>query len=82
MTWEALNRAMRSYGAPAIDYDRFAKLFDSDPTIQDLIDNFDENGIQIKSHAGEEHAAMPQAPEEGKPMMAAAAKRAAANFGK
>jgi hypothetical protein len=73
---------MRSYGAPSIDYNRFAKLFDSDPTIQGLIDNFDQNGIQIKSNAGEEQAAMPQGPKEGKPMMAAAAKRAAANFGK
>ena len=84
MTWEALNRAMRAYGAPAIDYQRFAQLYDSDPSLQDLIDNFDQRGIQVRSNAGEEQD-MQQAhlsPAEGKPMMAAAAKRAAANFGK
>lgn len=82
MSWQALNRAMQSYGAPGIDFQRFAKLYDSDPSIQDLVDNFDKSGLQIKTNAGSDMAGMPQAPEEGKPMMAAAAKRAAANFGK
>jgi hypothetical protein len=84
MTWEALNRAMRAYGAPAIDYQRFAALYDNDPTLQGLIDNFDQRGVQIKTNAGEEQSMQQaqQTPAEGKPMMAAAAKRAAANFGK
>jgi hypothetical protein len=84
MTWEALNRAMRAYGAPAIDYQRFAQLYDSDPSLQDLIDNFDQRGVQVKTVAGDQQGMQQaqQSPEEGKPMMAAAAKRAAANFGK
>lgn len=83
MTWDALNRALGAYGAPDIDFERFSQLYDSDPVIQSMIDNFDEHGIQIKTSAGDQQGMQPQqggAP--GKPMMAAAEKRAAANFGK
>ena len=83
MTWDALNRALGAYGAPDIDFDRFSQLYDSDPVIQSMIDNFDEHGIQIKTNAGSKQAMPAQhsaAPD--KPMMAAAEKRAAANFGK
>lgn len=82
MSWIALNRAMQAYGAPGIDYQRFAKLYDSDPSLQDLVDNFDKSGLQVKTNAGDEMASVPQQSGEDKPMMAAAAKRAAANFGK
>jgi hypothetical protein len=73
---------MEAYGAPDIDYQRFAALYDSSPAIQNLVDNFDKSGLQIKTNASDELAGQAQSPDEGKPMMAAAAKRAAANFGK
>ena len=83
MTWDALNRATQAYGAPDIDFERFSQLYDNDPVIQSMIDNFDEHGIQIKTNKGSEQTMQPQmGAAPGKPMMAAAAKRAAANFGK
>lgn len=74
LTWDALNNAAQHYGAPDIDYERFAKLYDSDPIIQSMIDNFDERGIQIKTDKGTEQPMVGQQPKTG--MMAAAAKRA------
>jgi hypothetical protein len=74
LTWDAINRATQAYGAPDIDYERFAKLYDSDPTIQSMIDNFDGNGIQLKTDKGMEQPMVGQEPKTG--MMAAAAKRA------
>lgn len=49
MTWTALNRAASNYGAPAIDYDRFAARWDADPIIQQLVDRFDDSGLVIKT---------------------------------
>lgn len=76
MTWDAINRATQAYGAPDIDYERFAQLFDSDPAIQSVVDNFDQNGVQIKTNAGSPSPKMMGAQEPGKSMVAAAAKHA------
>ena len=74
---------MQALGGPAIDFNTFQTLYDSDPELQDLIDNFDETGVQVNTNKGQPETGMqPAGPDEGKPMMAAAAKRAAANFGK
>lgn len=77
MTWDAINHATQAYGAPDIDYERFAKLFDSDPSIQAVVDNFDENGVQIKTNAGSAQPSVnPGSENKGASMVAAAAKRA------
>lgn len=77
LTWDALNRAAQSYGAPDIDYERFAKLFDSDPTIQSIVDNFDEQGVTLKTDKAAEHPAQGNLqPAQNHNMMAAAAKHA------
>ncbi len=76
MTWDAINQATQAYGAPDIDYERFAQLYDNDPTIQSVIDNFDENGIQIKTNAGSAQPTAVGGENKGKSMVAAAAKRA------
>jgi phage-related minor tail protein len=82
LTWDAINNMGQQFGAPGIDYDRFAARFDSDPAIQGIVDNFDKSGIVLKTaQAQQQTPAGPQAPEPGKPMMAAAAKRAT-NLGK
>ena len=48
MTWKALNVIGSNYGAPAIDHERFAALYDGDPNIQNIVDRFDQNGIVFK----------------------------------
>ena len=40
MTWDALNQTGQQYGAPDIDYDRFAARWESDPIIKKLVDRF------------------------------------------
>lgn len=74
LTWDAINRATQAYGAPDIDFERFSQMYDNDPTIQGMVDNFDGNGIQLKTDQGSQQPAMGQEPKTG--MMAAAAKRA------
>jgi hypothetical protein len=76
LTWDAINNMGQQFGAPGVDFDRFAARFDSDPVIQGMVDNFDKSGIVIKTNQAQQQAPDQQAPEEGKPMMAAAAKRA------
>lgn len=77
LTWDALNRVAQAYGAPDLDAESFAKLYDSDPVIQSIVDNFDGRGVQLKTDKG---SAQPQGAMQGqepqKGMMAAAAKHA------
>jgi hypothetical protein len=61
MTWDALNNSGQNYGAPDIDYDRFAARWESDPILKELVARFDEHGIVIKTDKHE-----PQ-PEQGEP---------------
>lgn len=58
MTWKALASASAKMGAPAIDYDRFAARWDSDPILKQLVDRFDANGVVIKTNNKENN--MPQ----------------------
>jgi hypothetical protein len=51
MSWDALNVIGREYGAPAIDYDRFAARWESDPIMKELVDKFDGSGLTIKTDA-------------------------------
>lgn len=60
MTWKALNVIGHSYGAPAIDYDRFAALYDGDPSIQNVVDRFDQNGLVLKGPEAQELEAEPK----------------------
>ena len=76
LSWESINRALQAYGAPDIDYDRFAKFFDSNPAIQNIVDNFDHNGVALKTDQSDSMAQQPMNPAQNHNMMAAAAKRA------
>ena len=61
MTWDALNQTGQQYGAPDIDYDRFAARWESDPILKKLVDRFDGHGLVIKT---QKHA---EQPEQGNP---------------
>jgi hypothetical protein len=57
MSWEALNQAGQQYGAPDIDYRRFAARWDSqapeDQILKKLVDKFDGTGLVIKTQNSE-----------------------------
>ena len=65
MTWTALNRAASNYGAPAIDYDRFAARWDQDPTLQQIVDRFDGSGLVIKTQAQSNEPEVGQQQQDG-----------------
>jgi hypothetical protein len=56
VTWDAINQFGRQYGAPDIDYDRFAARWDSDPILQQLVARFDSQGVVVKT---KKHSAQP-----------------------
>jgi hypothetical protein len=73
MSWEALNQAGQQYGAPDIDYRRFAARWDSDPILKQLVTRFDGHGLVVKTKNKEDET------EQGTPkpsMMDKAAERA------
>jgi len=73
MTWDAINQLGQQYGAPDIDYDRFAARWDADPVLKQLVARFDGHGLVVKTKNKEAE------PEQGEPqpsMMDKAAERA------
>jgi hypothetical protein len=73
LTWDAVNHLGQQYGAPDIDYDRFAARWDADPILKQLVARFDGHGLVVKTKNKEDE------PEQGdtKPsMMDKAAERA------
>ena len=61
MTWDAINHIGEKYGSPDIDYDRFAKRWEQDPMMKQLVSRFDGRGLVVKTNKHE-----PQ-PEQGEP---------------
>lgn len=57
MTWDAINQAGRAYGAPEIDYDRFAARWETDPILKQLVTRFDGQGVVLKT---KKHTSQPQ----------------------
>lgn len=53
MTWDALNQMGHQYGAPDIDYDRFAARWETDPILKKLVDRFDGHGLVVNTDAKE-----------------------------
>jgi len=62
MTWDAINNIGQDYGAPDIDYDRFAARWETDPILKQLVDRFSGQGLVIKTDKGQ-----PAPAEQGKP---------------
>lgn len=65
MTWTALNRAASNYGAPAIDYDRFAARWETDPVLKQIVDRFDGSGLVIKTQAQSDEPEVAQQQDTG-----------------
>lgn len=68
MTWQALNAIGQNYGIPAIDYERFAAQYDAEDetgVLHQLVDNFDKNGLVIKTASSEGDLAGTPQPKTG-----------------
>lgn len=49
-SWEALNHILQNVQGNSVDYDAFKAQYDADPTLKDFIDNFDADGITLKTN--------------------------------
>lgn len=47
LSYEDLSTIMKNMGYGEIEYDEFAKVFDSNPALKSVVKNFDENGIVL-----------------------------------
>jgi hypothetical protein len=52
-----LNAVMKNMGAPQFAYETFKTAYDSDPSLQEYVDNFSAEGIEINSDDAEEEPA-------------------------
>ena len=50
-SWPAISKLIQNMTGQTVDYDSFKIEFDSNPELKNLIDNFDENGITLKTKA-------------------------------
>ena len=76
ISWEAINRAGRNYGAPTINAESFAIEYEQNPVLKSLVTSYDETGITLSTTAS-----APLANDDNKSTqkraMSAAAKKAA-----
>lgn len=49
LSWDSVNQLGQQYGAPDIDYDRFAARWDADPVLKQLVARFDGHGLVVKT---------------------------------
>ena len=47
------NDVLENIGAPQYDYESFKRAYDSDPEIEQYIENFNSRGIEINSESSE-----------------------------
>lgn len=57
-----LNKIMQNVGGEQFHYDSFKALYDTDPRVKEMISNFSEDGIELKSDNAE---TTPQADADG-----------------
>ena len=49
-----INDILENMGLPQFSYETFTRVYDADPQIQDLVDNFNAQGIVMNSDDAEE----------------------------
>jgi hypothetical protein len=49
LSWAALTNLQQNVNAPQFSYDTFKELYDASPLIQNLIKDFDDHGIELKT---------------------------------
>lgn len=78
--WPALSKMMQNTTGQEIDYDAFKSQFDANPQLGNLVDNFDENGVVIKTKAKEQEPGKVGDKAKAKAAVNQSAKRAAAKM--
>lgn len=76
LSFRAMDRIMQNVGGESFSYDGFKQMYDATPGLQDLVKDFNEDGITIATDEGGDEAS--QANQDGgEANVTAAAKRAA-----
>jgi hypothetical protein len=78
--WPAISKMMQNVTGQDVDYDAFKAQFDSTPELKNIVDNFDENGITIKTKAKKQEPGQVGDKQKAKNAVNTAAKRAAAKM--
>jgi hypothetical protein len=73
LSFERLNKLMRSSGIEQFSYDPFKAAYDSDPRVKALVKNFDQKGVTL---ATDEESNLPQQDAKGDNTVSNMAKRA------
>jgi hypothetical protein len=68
---------LQNVGGQALDYDAFKSAFDSNPSFQQLVDKFDDDGITVKTKNKMEPPGVPGNKDKSKAAVNSSAKRAA-----
>lgn len=71
---------MQNTTGQEVDYDAFKAQFDANPQLKNIIDNFDANGIVIKTKAKEVEPGKVSDKAKSKAAVDSSAKRAAAKM--
>lgn len=71
---------MQNMTGQTVDYDSFKAQFDANPELKNLIDNFDENGIVIKTKAKKQEPGQVGDKDKAMANVKSSAKRAAAKM--
>jgi hypothetical protein len=76
-TWSAMSQMMQNITGQEVDYDAFKAEFDANPQLKNLVDNFDENGITIKTKTKAELPGVPGDKAKAQANVMSTAKKAA-----
>lgn len=77
LSFQAMDRIMQNLDGESFTYDGFKAIYDSTPGVQDIVKNFDENGITIDTkEGGDKDAGATKSDNSGADNVKAAAKRA------
>lgn len=78
--WPAISKMVQNVTGQDVDYDAFKAQFDANPELKNIVDNFDENGITIKTKAKKQEPGQVGDAEKAKANVKSSAKRAAARM--
>jgi hypothetical protein len=79
-SWPAISKLIQNMTGQTVDYDSFKIEFDSNPELKNLIDNFDENGVTLKTKAKKKEPGAVGDKAKSQAAVNTAAKRAAAKM--
>lgn len=79
-SWQAMSQMMQNITGQEIDYDAFKSEFDANPQLKNIVDNFDENGVTIKTKNKSAPAGVPGDKAAAQANVMSSAKKAASKL--